>query len=152
MADDHNKRNKIKVIVYARHRMNLCNQIHLDILKKERTLFFMNQAYNSNLLFPEVKIVEASAGSGKTYELAKRFIQLLMDPRLKQEQIPLRSILAITFTLKATREMRERILEQLKKFALNAFSGTAEKQDFLNAVGLKEEAAGKEAFTIIFSR
>ncbi|MCK4994334.1 MAG: UvrD-helicase domain-containing protein [Candidatus Omnitrophica bacterium] len=109
----------------------------------------MNQLNTSNLTFPEVKIVEASAGSGKTYELAKRFIQLLMNPRLKADQIPLRSILAITFTLKATREMRERILEQLKKIALNAFSNPQEKRDFLNAVGLSEETAGKEAFAII---
>ena len=46
----------------------------------------MNKTHTSNLIFPEVKIVEASAGSGKTYELAKRFMQLLMNPRLKENQ------------------------------------------------------------------
>ena len=29
--------------------------------------------------FPEIRIVEASAGSGKTYALAKRYIQLLLS-------------------------------------------------------------------------
>ncbi|MCG2710752.1 MAG: UvrD-helicase domain-containing protein, partial [Candidatus Omnitrophica bacterium] len=109
----------------------------------------MNQSHTSNLIFPEVKIVEASAGSGKTYELAKRYIQLLINSNLRPDEIPLRNILAITFTHKATREMRERILEQLKKFALNAFSSSQEKQDLLNAVGLPEEAVRKKAFAII---
>ncbi|MFH1094056.1 MAG: UvrD-helicase domain-containing protein [Candidatus Omnitrophota bacterium] len=109
----------------------------------------MKQPHTSNLIFPEVKIVEASAGSGKTYELAKRYIQLLINSNLRPDEIPLRNILAITFTHKATREMRERILEQLKKFALNAFSSPQEKQDLLNAVGLREEVARKKAFAII---
>ena len=32
---------------------------------------------------PEVRVVEASAGSGKTYALAKRYIQILLNPSLK---------------------------------------------------------------------
>ena len=33
--------------------------------------------------FPEVRVVEASAGSGKTYALAKRYIQLLLQSDIK---------------------------------------------------------------------
>ncbi len=101
------------------------------------------------LNFHEVKIVEASAGSGKTYELSKRYIQLLINHNFDQGQIPLRSILAITFTLKATREMRERILEQLKKIALDAFSNPAEKKDMINALGILPEKASQQAFKVL---
>ncbi|MCP4649379.1 MAG: UvrD-helicase domain-containing protein [PVC group bacterium] len=104
---------------------------------------------SQKLSFPEVCIVEASAGSGKTYALAKRYLQLLINPRLKEEEIPLRNILAITFTLKATREMRERILEQLKKIALNAFDNDDEKKDLLSAVGINEEKAREKAFRVL---
>ncbi len=47
--------------------------------------------------------VTAGAGSGKTLALAARYLHLL------EEGYPLRSILAITFTEKAAREMRSRI-------------------------------------------
>jgi len=72
--------------------------------------------------FPEVRVVEASAGSGKTYALAKRYIQLLLNPSLKPGQISMRSILAITFTNKAAFEMKARILEFLKNIALQRLS------------------------------
>ena len=85
------------------------------------------------LSFPEVVIVEASAGTGKTYELAKRYIQLILNtpPR---NQISTDNILAITFTNKATKEMKERILELLKRMALNCLSPQEEKTilPFLN--------------------
>ncbi|MCM8771050.1 MAG: UvrD-helicase domain-containing protein [Candidatus Omnitrophica bacterium] len=66
---------------------------------------------------PQIYIVEASAGSGKTYELAKRYIQLLLNSNTPQP--PIKNILAITFTNKAALEMKERILDFLKKIALD---------------------------------
>jgi ATP-dependent exoDNAse (exonuclease V) beta subunit len=75
--------------------------------------------------FPELRVVEASAGSGKTYALARRYVQLLLlnarggDPLL---QPPFRSILALTFTNKAAFEMKARILEFLKKMAFSELS------------------------------
>ena len=57
-----------------------------------------------------VKILKASAGSGKTYKLAETYIRLLLgneDPRAY------RHILAVTFTNKATDEMKSRILKEL---------------------------------------
>ncbi len=101
------------------------------------------------LTFPHVAVVEASAGSGKTYYLAKRYLQLLMDPRLQLEDIPLRNILAITFTNKATVEMKERILELLKKIALDIFSGPEEKKDILGPLGVEKEFARKKARLIL---
>ncbi|MBF0494481.1 MAG: UvrD-helicase domain-containing protein [Candidatus Omnitrophica bacterium] len=72
-----------------------------------------------SLTFPYVEIVRASAGSGKTYALAKRYVELLMDKELAKEEKPLRSILAITFTNKAAIEMKERIFLFLKEITLD---------------------------------
>ena len=57
-----------------------------------------------------IRILKASAGSGKTYNLAETYIRLLLgneDPRAY------RHILAVTFTNKATDEMKSRILKEL---------------------------------------
>jgi ATP-dependent helicase/nuclease subunit A len=93
----------------------------------------------------QVFIVEASAGSGKTYTLAKRYVSLILDPRLKPEVIPLGSILAITFTNKAAFEMKERILDLLKKIALDRFASPEEKQDILEFLGSDEKLLRQKA-------
>ncbi len=51
------------------------------------------------------KIYRASAGSGKTYQLALNYIAIAL-----QAPSNFRHILAVTFTNKATREMKERII------------------------------------------
>lgn len=57
---------------------------------------------------PRLLVYKASAGSGKTFTLAVQYIrQLIEDP------YSYRRILAVTFTNKATTEMKERILSQL---------------------------------------
>jgi ATP-dependent helicase/nuclease subunit A len=93
----------------------------------------------------QVFIVEASAGSGKTYTLAKRYVSLVLDPLLKPEEIPLSSILAITFTNKAAFEMKNRILDLLKKIALDQFSSPEEKQDILKAINADERFLRQKA-------
>lgn len=75
-----------------------------------------------------LKIQRASAGSGKTYALAKNFIlnliafknqngewQIRTEKQI-EEALPL--ILAITFTNKATNEMKERIINNLSQLSL----------------------------------
>ena len=57
-----------------------------------------------------MKILKASAGSGKTYRLSKTYIDLLLGSREKDAW---RHILAVTFTNKATAEMKARILRDL---------------------------------------
>lgn len=99
--------------------------------------------------FPQVYIVEASAGSGKTYCLARRYLQLLINPYLDFKEIPLNTILAITFTNKAALEMKERILEFLKKIALDKFSNPQEKADIIASLGVSEEEARDKAFLIM---
>ena len=96
-----------------------------------------------------VFIVEASAGSGKTYCLAKRYLELIFDRGLPPGGSPLRNILAITFTNKAMVEMKERILEFLKKIALDKFTSPQEKQDILNALNLSEKESPERARAIL---
>jgi len=57
-------------------------------------------------------VVTAGAGSGKTRALVGRYLGLLEDG------LPLRSIIAITFTDKAAREMRTRIRKQIGEWVM----------------------------------
>ncbi len=110
---------------------------------------------------PEVRVVEASAGSGKTYALAKRYVQLVLSSIgdilpdranyiLSSSYTPIRSILALTFTNKAAFEMKARILEFLKKIAFSAIS-EAEREDIISPLQIDEESARKRAFVIMES-
>lgn len=59
-----------------------------------------------------INIFKASAGSGKTHTLSKTYLDLLLKADSKTAY---RNILAVTFTNKATEEMKERILRDLAK-------------------------------------
>lgn len=59
-----------------------------------------------------INIFKASAGSGKTHTLSKTYLELLLKADSKTAY---RNILAVTFTNKATEEMKERILRDLAK-------------------------------------
>jgi len=58
-------------------------------------------------------VVTAGAGTGKTRTLVARYLSLLED------NIPIRQIVAITFTKKAAREMRNRIREEVRTYMLS---------------------------------
>lgn len=63
-----------------------------------------------------IEVVKASAGSGKTYTLAKTYLSLLMkrdEGASAPDRDAFRHILAVTFTNKATAEMKSRIIREL---------------------------------------
>ena len=62
-----------------------------------------------NESMPSINVYKASAGSGKTFTLAVQYIRLLITINPQEY----RHTLAVTFTNKATAEMKDRILEQL---------------------------------------
>ena len=66
-----------------------------------------------------IRIMKASAGSGKTYNLAKTYITLLLK---NEDRYAYRHILAVTFTNKATEEMKSRILKELHVLATSPSS------------------------------
>ena len=70
-------------------------------------------------------VYRASAGSGKTFTLTVKFIELLIE---RPENY--RSILAVTFTNKATNEMKLRILSQLYGLA----NGLPDSDDYAHAI------------------
>ncbi|MPN39159.1 RecBCD enzyme subunit RecB [bioreactor metagenome] len=57
-----------------------------------------------------LKILKASAGSGKTYNLTAEYLNLI-----GQDKEAFRHVLAVTFTNKATEEMKRRVIEELFK-------------------------------------
>ena len=94
--------------------------------------------------FPHVTVLKASAGSGKTYSLAERFVQFLLSDKIHPNH--LRNILAITFSNNAAKEMKERILLWLKNLY---FRDPEKTEEFAEIVSLeKEDIAEKAGATI----
>lgn len=74
---------------------------------------------------PQLLVYKASAGSGKTFTLAVEYMKLLIcNPKAY------RHILAVTFTNKATTEMKERILGQL----YGIWTADKDSEPYLNAL------------------
>ena len=94
---------------------------------------------------PGVTLVEASAGTGKTYAITELVLRLVLDPAVAvldgpDGQPDLRRLLVVTFTVAATEELKTRIRAALRT-ALDAFetgeaSGVA--APFLAAFGATE--------------
>jgi len=95
----------------------------------------------------QVLVVEASAGSGKTYTLAKRYVQLCLHLAATQT-VPIQSILAITFTNKATWEMKSRILDFFKRIALKQLK-PFEVEAIIKPLGIDENQASSLAFGLM---
>ncbi|GAA9550263.1 RecB-like helicase [Helicobacter pylori] len=77
--------------------------------------------------------LKASAGSGKTFALSVRFLALLFKGANPSE------ILTLTFTKKATAEMKERILDYLKILQKENLEGEKEKEKSQNILKELEE-------------
>ena len=89
-------------------------------------------------------VYKASAGSGKTFTLAVEYISLLVS---NPENY--RHILAVTFTNKATQEMKLRILSQLYGIAHSLSSSEGYMKKVLENTGLSEQAVRANARTAL---
>jgi ATP-dependent exoDNAse (exonuclease V) beta subunit len=99
---------------------------------------------DSSIQFPHFTIVKASAGSGKTYSLAERFVQFLLSGQIPQNHQ--RNILAITFSNNAAKEMKERILSWLKGIY---FKDPEKIKGLSKIVSLKEDHLSAKAGAVI---
>lgn len=82
-----------------------------------------------------LNIYKASAGSGKTFTLTIEYIYLMIRPGAEEEYL---HTLAVTFTNKATAEMKDRIIQHL----YGVWKGLASSQDYENKLLDKLAAAG----------
>lgn len=93
------------------------------------------------LIFPlyGTRLIEASAGTGKTYTIAALYLRLVLghgnENGFSRPLVP-PEILVVTFTTAATQELRERIRTRLTE-ACDFFRGKGDGDDFLRK--LKED-------------
>ncbi|MGU3377187.1 UvrD-helicase domain-containing protein [Chryseobacterium sp. M5A1_1a] len=76
-------------------------------------------------------VINASAGSGKTYALVQRLLMICL--RYPNQQQSIRNILALTFTNKAANEMKERILSWLGNFSSGDYIENADLKNIQKA-------------------
>ncbi len=99
-----------------------------------------NKPSQTALPLPPLTVYRASAGSGKTFTLAVEYIKLLV-----QNPSAFRQTLAVTFTNKATEEMKMRILSQL----YGIWKGLEKSDDYAEKVcgelGVSRKYAAEQA-------
>jgi exodeoxyribonuclease V beta subunit len=83
-----------------------------------------------------LNLIEASAGTGKTYAISNIYLQLLVEGNFNIEEI-----LVVTFTKAATEELKGRIRGRIMD-ALHALSGNNGADDFLE--GFKANISNRE--------
>lgn len=106
-----------------------------------RELFRTFNAGNDPTERVRATILNASAGSGKTYQLAYKYIHdVIEQPELY------RHILAVTFTNKATEEMKSRILKEIHTLASGADSGYLER--LCSELGLDADQVRRRARSV----
>ena len=81
------------------------------------------------------KVIRASAGTGKTYRLSLEYIALLL--KFRELNIHFSEILVITFTKKATAEIRERIFQHLQALSRETQEGRVLSSNLDAILGVK---------------
>src|SRR5512139_2379306 len=81
-------------------------------------------------------LIEASAGTGKTYTITCLFLRLILEKRFT-----VNDILVVTYTVAATEELQDRIRKKIRE-ALEAFSRGDSKDSFLKDLVQKTRDSG----------
>jgi exodeoxyribonuclease V beta subunit len=95
----------------------------------------MNELDHLHVELTGRNLIEASAGTGKTYAIACLYLRLLVESNLSPEQI-----LVVTYTEAATEELRGRIRSRIRE-ALDVFDGMEPEDAFIE--GLHANISGK---------
>lgn len=84
------------------------------------------------------RLIEASAGTGKTYTIAALYVRLILghqpDDSLPRRELLPPEILVVTFTEASTKELRERIRERLSQVARFFREQPVKNDAFLEAI------------------
>ena len=98
-----------------------------------------------------LSIYKASAGSGKTHTLTGEYLRMLFRDLIHQGTvIPHSHILAVTFTKKATAEMKERILKALFQLSKNPTKSPYYKE-LINEFHVDQEVLKQNAHKLLVS-
>ena len=92
------------------------------------------------------KLYNASAGSGKTFNLVKEYLVLLLN---SENIFFVRNILSITFTNKAVKEKKRRILDYLADFSQGNFSDKNMASLIFSETGLKKDEIQNKSLQIL---
>jgi exodeoxyribonuclease V beta subunit len=76
-------------------------------------------------------LIEASAGTGKTYTIVNLYLRLLLGHGC--QPLSVEKILVVTFTKAATGELKERVRQKLRAAYLDFYSGSS-KDSFVQAL------------------
>lgn len=68
-----------------------------------------------NLALHQHYLLEASAGTGKTFSIQNIIVRLLIEPQLEKNPLSLQKILVVTFTRAATRDLKIRIRSNIEQ-------------------------------------
>ena len=105
---------------------------------------------DTELKFPLVTVVDASAGSGKTTTLTHRLAQLLLSKHIPHNGLG--NILAITFTNNAAVEMKRRVLGLLKDAALGLPDALEDLRPLLSMNDREIQARANEILEQVLDR
>ena len=92
----------------------------------------------------EFKIYKASAGSGKTFQLTRHYLELLLRDTGNYMRI-----LAVTFTNRAAGELKERVIKELVEIASEEYERSAHLDHLCRVLNKDKDILRKRARTIL---
>ncbi|UTW01796.1 exodeoxyribonuclease V subunit beta [Amphritea atlantica] len=90
------------------------------------------------------RLIEASAGTGKTYTITALYLRLLLGTDEPESALRVDQILVVTFTEAATEELRDRIRSRIQDACL-VFRGAATSDPFLQQLAERQDDLQRSA-------
>jgi exodeoxyribonuclease V beta subunit len=93
----------------------------------------------STVVLEKTNLIEASAGTGKTYAIAALYLRLILEQGLTVQQI-----LVVTYTKAATAELRDRIRGRLRDASLSLQADEQSEEPFLRELVARIRTTGEQ--------